>query len=99
MRVAAARRKYILQPVRSLVQVIASSRAGVASTISPLQDRAMVAAIVAGQLSEQLAQRADAARFADSLRAEHARLLRRVSDLQRRSALAVVRAADASLPD
>jgi hypothetical protein len=43
--------------------------------------------------------RADAARFADSLRAEQARLLRRVSDLQRRSALAVVRAADASLPD
>jgi hypothetical protein len=142
-----------------------SSRAGVASTISALQDRAMVAAIVAGQLGEQLAHivaqiemiddelagrtrqrigsavephaaagadgsapppagdavaerreqrrraalrerraqleslRAEAARFADSLRAERARLLRRVSELRRRSALAVVRAADATLPD
>jgi hypothetical protein len=125
----------------------------VASTISALQDRAMVAAIVAGQLGEQLGHivaqiemiddelagrtrqrigsavephaaagtdgsapppagdavaerraqleslRAEAARFADSLRGERARLLRRVSELQRRSALAVVRAADASLPD
>jgi hypothetical protein len=137
----------------------------VASTTSTLQDRAMVAAIVAGQLGEQLAHivaqiemiddelagrtrqrigsavephaaagadgsapppagdavaerreqrrraalrergaqleslRAEAARFADSLRAERARLLRRVSELRRRSALAVVRAADATLPD
>jgi hypothetical protein len=43
--------------------------------------------------------RAEAARFADSLRAERARRLRTVSELRRRSALAVVRAADATLPD
>jgi hypothetical protein len=42
--------------------------------------------------------RGEAARFADSVRAERARLLRRVSDLQRRSALALVPAADATLP-
>lgn len=129
--------------------------------IAALQDRAMVAGIVAGQLGEQLAHivaqiemvddelaectgrrldsavepharrgahastlrlvgdavrerreqrrraalreqrvqlecmRAEAARFADSLRAERARLLHRVSDLQRRAALAPVPATDA----
>jgi hypothetical protein len=42
--------------------------------------------------------RAEVARVADSLRAERARLLRRVSELQRRSALAPVPATDATLP-
>jgi hypothetical protein len=121
-----------------------SSKTGAALTIAALQDRAMVAGIVAGQLGEQLAHivaqiemidhelakaapsacdavrerreqrrcaalrqrraqlecmRVEAARFADCLRAERAGLLRRVIELQRRSALALVPAPDATLPD
>jgi hypothetical protein len=42
--------------------------------------------------------RVEAARFADRLRVERAGLLRRATELQRRSALALVPAADATSP-